>query len=159
MRVRYGAGLRMEVSILSNITRQFELTDTDPAGYSPLALAFIGDSVFDLVVKTVMVEKANWPANVLHKKTSGIVKAGSQAKMVQWFLNNDLLSEEEQAIYRRGRNAKSPTTAKNASVSDYRMATGLEALIGYLYLCNRTDRLVELIKAGTGVITENENGL
>ena len=145
--------------MLGTIKKQFELEGADPGQYSPLALAFIGDSVFDLVVKTVMVEKANCPANVLHKKTSGIVKAGSQAKMVQWFLNNDLLSEEEQAIYRRGRNAKSPTTAKNASVSDYRMATGLEALIGYLYLCNRTDRLVELIKAGTGVITENENGL
>ena len=74
--------------------------------------------------------------------------------MAQWFLNNDMLSEEEQGIYRRGRNAKSPTTAKNASVSDYRMATGVEALIGYLYLKDRTERLVELIKAGMDRITE-----
>ncbi|MCR5357657.1 MAG: ribonuclease III [Lachnospiraceae bacterium] len=144
----------MEGSILSNIRERFELKDIEPEHYSPLALAFIGDSVFDLVVKTVLVEKANCPANVLHRKTSGIVKAQSQAEMAQWFLNNDMLSEEEQGIYRRGRNAKSPTTAKNASVSDYRMATGVEALIGYLYLKDRTERLVELIKAGMDKITE-----
>ena len=104
--------------------------------------------VFDLVVKTVMVEKANCPANVLHRKTSAVVKAESQAKMAQWFIDNDTLSDEENGIYKRGRNAKSPTTAKNASVSDYRRATGIEALIGYRYLLGRTERLVELIKLG-----------
>ena len=154
MRAPFGAGLRMDVSILSNIREQFKLDDIDPARYSPLALAFIGDSVFDLVVKTVLVEKANCPANVLHRKTSGIVRAQSQAGMAQLFLNNEMLSDEEQAVYRRGRNAKSPTTAKNASVTEYRMATGVEALIGYLYLENRTERLVELIKAGMGEVTE-----
>ena len=138
-------------SILEDIRSQFLLKDVDVNSYSPLSLAFIGDSVFDLVVKTVMVEKANCPANVLHKRTSSIVRAESQARMAQWYLDNDILSEEESNIYRRGRNAKSVTTAKNASVADYRRATGVEALIGYLYLLGRTDRLVELIKLGMEV--------
>ena len=138
----------MDLSILENIKLKFELSDIDVNAYSPLTLAFIGDSVFDLVVKTVVVERANRSANALHKKTSSIVKAESQARMAAWFLDNDILSDEELAVYRRGRNAKSPTTAKNASVGDYRKATGVEALIGYLYLNNRTDRLVDLIKAG-----------
>ncbi len=138
----------MDVSILENIKSRFDLHDIDVNSYSPLNLAFIGDCVFDLVVKTVMVERANCPANKLHKRTSGIVKAQSQSVMAKWYSDNDILTEEEMSIYRRGRNAKSPTTAKNASVGDYRRATGVEALIGYLYLCGRTDRLVELIKLG-----------
>lgn len=138
----------MDLSILENINLKFDLSETDVNAYSPLTLAFIGDCVFDLVVKTVVVKKANRSANALHRKTSQIVKAESQSRMAAWFLDNDILSDEELAIYKRGRNAKSQTTAKNASVGDYRKATGVEALIGYLYLNNRTDRLVDLIKAG-----------
>ncbi|MCR4808060.1 MAG: ribonuclease III [Lachnospiraceae bacterium] len=138
----------MDRSILENIKDKFGLSDVDANAYSPLALAFIGDCVFDLVVKTVVVEKANRSANALHRKTSSVVKAESQSRMAAWFLENDILSDEELAIYKRGRNAKSQTTAKNASVGDYRKATGVEALIGYLYLNNRTDRLVDLIKTG-----------
>ena len=137
----------MDLSILENIKTSFGLSDIDVNSYSPLTLAFIGDCVFDLVVKTVVVETANCPANKLHKKTSSIVKAKSQSLMAGWLLDNDMLTGEEQAIMKRGRNAKSPTTAKNATVGDYRRATGLEALIGYLYLSNRTERLVEIIKA------------
>ena len=147
-------GLGTDESILQNIKERFGFDDIDPARYSPLALAFIGDSVFDLVVKTVMVERANCPANVLHRRTSSIVKAPSQARMAQYYLDNDILTDEELAVYKRGRNAKSATTAKNASVSDYRKATGVEALTGYLYLCNRTGRLVELINKGIDIVTE-----
>jgi ribonuclease-3 family protein len=147
-------GVGCDTDILDNIKSQFGLDDIDPARYSPLTLAFIGDSVFDLVVKTVMVERANCPANVLHRRTSSIVKAQSQAQMAQYYLDNDLLTEEELTIYKRGRNAKSATTAKNASVSDYRKATGVEALTGYLYLCKRTGRLVELINKGIDAVTE-----
>ncbi|MBQ7586510.1 MAG: ribonuclease III [Lachnospiraceae bacterium] len=141
-------------SILDNIKERFELKDINVDSYSPLALAFIGDSVFDVVVKTVVVETANCPASRLHRRTSEIVKAGSQSKMAAWFMDNDILTEEEQKIYRRGRNAKSPTTAKNASVGDYRRATGIETLVGYLYLNNRTDRLVELIKTGMEAVSK-----
>ena len=144
----------MDASILENIKDKFGLADIDANGYSPLTLAFIGDSVFDLVVKTVVVERANRSANILHRKTSRIVRAQSQAQMVKWFIEKGILSDEELAIYKRGRNAKSPTTAKNASVGDYRKATGLEALIGYLYLKNRTSRIVDLIKTGMELTDE-----
>ncbi|MDO4965985.1 MAG: ribonuclease III domain-containing protein [Lachnospiraceae bacterium] len=130
--------------IITEINNQFSLEKVNPNSYSPLNLAYIGDSVFDVVVKTVMVEKGNCPVNKLHKRTSEIVKATSQAIMVDFL--KDKLTEEEANILRRGRNAKPYTKAKNASFSEYCKATGLEALVGYLYLKGDTARLVELIK-------------
>jgi ribonuclease-3 family protein len=114
--------------------------------YSPLALAYIGDGIFDLVIRTVIVGKGNTKASQLHYQTSHIVKAQSQAMMIE-ALEGDL-TEEEADVYRRGRNAKSPTMAKNATMSDYRKATGFEALMGYLYLTDRFERVVELTKLG-----------
>ena len=93
-----------------------------------------------------MVGKGNTKASNLHKRTSRIVKAETQAKLVEAI--KESLTEEEHDIYKRGRNAKSFTMAKNASMSDYRKATGFEALAGYLYLSDRTERLVELTKEG-----------
>ena len=130
--------------IITEINNRFSLDSVNPNSYSPLNLAYIGDSVFDVVVKTVMVERGNCPVNKLHKKTSEIVKATSQAIMVDFL--KDRLTEEEANIVRRGRNAKPYTKAKNASFSEYCKATGLEALVGYLYLKGDTARLVELIK-------------
>ena len=91
-------------------------------------------------------EKGNTRAGELHKRTSQIVKAHTQAEMMEVLL--PLLTEEEADIYRRGRNAKSPTMAKNATMSDYRKATGFEALMGWLYLQDEFERLVELVKTG-----------
>ena len=130
----------MEMKIDSYIKEQFQIGDVDVRTYSPLALAYIGDGIFDLVIRTVIVGKGNTKASQLHFQTSHIVKAGSQAMMIE-ALEGDL-TEEEADIYRRGRNAKSPTMAKNASMSDYRKATGFEALMGYLYLTDRFDRVV-----------------
>lgn len=141
-----------QIGMLENIQKQFALKEVNANSYSPLTLAYIGDSVFDIVIKTVVVEQANCAANKLHKKTSALVKAASQAQMAEFLL--PLLSEEERNILRRGRNAKSYTIAKNATHSDYRKATGLEALVGYLYLKGRTGRLVELIKAGVDSVQE-----
>ncbi len=135
-----------QTETLDIIKEQFSLKGMDANAYSPLTLAYIGDSIFDLVIKTVVVEQANCAANMLHRKTSQLVKAETQSRMVDILL--PLLSEEEQGILRRGRNAKSYTTAKNASVADYRKATGIEALVGYLYLSGRMERLVELIRLG-----------
>ena len=112
--------------------------------YSPLALAYIGDGVFDLVIRSVVVGKGNTRANQLHQRTSQIVKAHTQAEIIEFL--QDQLTQEEADVYRRGRNAKSPTMAKNATMADYRKATGLEALVGYLYLTDRFERLVELIR-------------
>ena len=136
----------MEQGLNQYLHEQFELKEVDIRTYSPLALAYIGDCVYDLVVRTVVVGKGNTGANQLHFRTSQIVKAQAQVAMIQAL--EDLLTEEEKDIYRRGRNAKSPTMAKNASMSDYRKATGLEALMGYLYLTNRFERIVELIRQG-----------
>ena len=135
-----------EKPILGTINEIFDSREVKPNEYSPLALAFIGDSVFDLVVKSVIVEKANCQVNKLQNRTSRIVKATSQA-LIADALKDDL-SEEEANILRRGRNAKPYTKAKNASYGEYCKATGLEALVGYLFLKNETERLVELIKLG-----------
>lgn len=136
----------MEKGIDSYIKEKFEIADIDLRTYSPLTLAYIGDGVFDLVIRSVVVGKGNTKASQLHNRTSQIVKAHTQACMIEALESE--LTEEEADIYRRGRNAKSPTTAKNATVGDYRKATGLEALIGYLYLSDQFARLVELIKTG-----------
>lgn len=124
----------------------FDVEQKDIRNYSPLTLAYIGDGVYDLIIRSLVVGKGNTQPNRLHHKTTQIVKAETQSKMAEAL--EESLTEEETTIYRRGRNAKSYTTAKNASVSDYRKATGFEALIGYLYLQNRFDRAVELTRKG-----------
>ena len=136
----------IEKPILLTVNEIFNSKEVRPNEYSPLVLAFIGDSVFDLVIKSVIVEKANCQVNKLQNKTSKIVRATTQALIVDAL--KDELSEEEANIYRRGRNAKPYTKAKNASYSEYCKATGLEALVGYLYLKGETKRLVSLIKLG-----------
>lgn len=136
----------IEKPILLTVNEIFNSKEVRPNEYSSLALAFIGDSVFDLVIKSVIVEKANCQVNKLQNKTSKIVRATTQALIVDAL--KDELSEEEANIYRRGRNAKPYTKAKNASYSEYCKATGLEALVGYLYLKGDTERLIALIKTG-----------
>ena len=134
----------MEKGIDSYIRDKFQVPDVDIKTYSPLALAYIGDGVFDLGIRSVVVGKGNTRANQLHQRTSQIVKAHTQAEIIEFL--QDQLTQEEADVYRRGRNAKSPTMAKNATMADYRKATGLEALVGYLYLTDRFERLVELIR-------------
>lgn len=131
------------ITILETIKRQFDCKETDIRTYSPLTLAYIGDAIYDLVIRTVVVERANRSANQLHKMTTKYVNARTQAKMIEAL--EEYLTEEEAAVYHRGRNAKSYTSAKNASIAEYRKATGLEALFGYLYLQDKTDRLLLLV--------------
>ena len=134
------------ISLLDLIKQSFELKEVDIRAYSPLTLAYIGDCVYDLVIRTVVVERGNEPANKLHKKTVTYVKAQTQAAMIEALV--PFFTEEEEAVYKRGRNAKSYTSAKNASISDYRKATGMEALVGYLYLTGQEARIMELLKKG-----------
>ena len=136
----------MEESLIERIKGTFPVNEVDIRTYSPLTLAYIGDGIFDLVIRTLVVAKGNTSANQLHRTTSRIVKAHSQAMMVQALL--DILTPEETDVYRRGRNAKSHTMAKNATVADYRNATGFEALMGYLYLTKQENRMMELISYG-----------
>lgn len=138
--------MEKSLSFLEKMKKEFSCEETDIKTYSPLTLAFIGDCVFDLLIRTIIVERANRSPHELHKMKSSIVKANTQAKLGESI--QDLLDETEGAVYRRGRNAKSGTTAKNASVGDYRKATALEALIGYLYLTGQEDRILFLVKEG-----------
>ncbi len=116
--------------------------DIKPNELSPLTLAFIGDTVFDLLVREKLICEANRPANDLHNLAVQKVKASAQAAFVENLLPH--LTEKEVSVYKRGRNAKSGHLPKNASQSDYHMATGFEALIGYLYLSNEIERIKEL---------------
>ena len=135
----------METGLNAYIKQQFGIDrDVDIRTVNPLTLAYIGDGIYELVVRSVMVARTNTRAGLLHRQTSQYVKAEAQSKMMDVLL--PVLTEEEEGVYRRGRNAKSPTMAKNASVSDYRRATGFEALMGYLYLTDRMERIVELTK-------------
>ena len=134
------------MKIDSYIKEQFGIKDVDIRTYSPLTLAYIGDGIFDIVIRSVVVGKGNTKASQLHKHTSSIVKAHTQAVMIEALEPH--LTKEEADIYRRGRNAKSPTMAKNATMADYRKATGLEALMGYLYLNHQMKRLIDLVKLG-----------
>ena len=132
------------LSLLKQLKKEFECGEVDIRTYSPLTLAYIGDGIYDLIIRTVVVERGNRAAANLHKKSIKFVNAATQAAMIE--VIKEELSEEEQSVYRRGRNAKSYTTAKNASIGDYRKATGFEALLGYLYLQDRMDRVIELVK-------------
>ena len=129
-----------------NIKELFDIKDVDIRTFSPLALAYIGDSIFDIVIRSKVVAKGNVPVSKMHKACSNVVRASAQAEMLAKI--TELLDEEETEIVKRGRNAKSKTTAKNASMIDYRNATALEALFGYLYIKGDIQRMNELIKIG-----------
>ncbi|MCI9136720.1 MAG: ribonuclease III [Lachnospiraceae bacterium] len=143
----------MEKGINAYILEKFGIEQGDIRNYSPLVLAYIGDAIYDLIIRSVIVGKGNARVNALHKRASHLVKAHSQAEMIQKLLPE--LTEKEHAVYKRGRNAKSFTMAKNATVADYRQATGFEALMGYLYLENDLERMMELILKGLDKMEEN----
>lgn len=134
------------IRLQDELEQKLELGEIDLRQYSPLVLAYIGDGVFELIIRTIMVRQENCPVQKLHKRTSTLVKAENQAMMMDRLMPH--LTEEEEGIYRRGRNAKSYTKAKNASTGVYRKATGFEALIGYLYLQKKTERIIELVTLG-----------
>jgi len=137
---------KTEKNFLQSVQDTFGKGKLKPSQYSALGLAYIGDGVYDLIIRTIVLDLGNGKVKNFHRMTSNIVKAESQAKVVNAIL--DSLTDEEMAIFKHGRNAKSATSAKNASITDYRIATGFEALIGYLYLSHEMDRVMELVKEG-----------
>ena len=138
------------LGLLDKIKKTFDCDNVDVRMYSPLTLAFMGDCVFEIVIRSIVVERGNRQAGSLHKIKSSVVNAKVQARMIEALMEE--LTEEERAVYKRGRKAKPHTVAKNASVNDYRKATGLEALFGYLYLSGQEDRILELTKRGLELI-------
>lgn len=131
---------------LGYLKETFELEYQDIRTYSPLTLAYNGDAIYELVIRTILVEKGNTQVNKLHKRASRLVKASAQSAMIEKL--KPYLTEEEMGVFKRGRNAKAATMAKNATMSDYRRATGFEALMGYLYLTEQWERMLELMKTG-----------
>ena len=124
------------------------------AMYSPLVLAYLGDAVYELLIRTRLVRAGNRQVNKLHHEAVHYVKAAAQAKLSQLLLNE--LTEQERAVLKRGRNAHSNTMAKHASMIDYRMATAFEALLGYLWLAGQEERVLELVQLGLARLSEEE---
>lgn len=133
-------------NLSEEICRAFDLKPVDPSQYSPLALAYMGDNVYEFVSRTYALHKGNRQSEKLHAECAKRARAGAQAEIAAVLF--PMLSEEEAAVYKRGRNANVYTKAKNASMAEYHEATGLEALIGYLYLRGEYGRLAALLKAG-----------
>lgn len=131
---------------VSYMNELFQMEEVDIREYSPLTLAYIGDGVYDLIIRSIVVNHGNKQVNKLHKETSSLVQASTQSLMMRTM--QEYLTEEEHGIYKRGRNAKSISPAKNQSITDYRRATGFEALIGYLYLKKEWKRMLDLVKIG-----------
>ena len=124
--------------------------------YSPLTLAFLGDAVYSLLVRQMLSVEENKPTGKLHKQSIKYVNAAFQAQMIRELL--PVLSENEEAVFKRGRNAHSSHSPKNQDAADYRYATGLEALYGYLYLCGEIQRINEIFRLSTYKYhTENNN--
>ncbi len=147
---RYDVMMDENIEFYRYFKEQLGVGEVDPKGYSPLALAYIGDSIFDVMVRTIEVSRVNKQVNKYHRDVSKIVCAPAQAKMIRSIL--DELTEEERTVYKRGRNAKSYTKAKNASTIDYRNATGFEAMLGYLYLKEDFKRLTDVVKKALEVL-------
>ncbi len=126
----------------------------DPLSLPALTLAYLGDTVYDLYVRTALAETLRLPMRALHLEAAKHVCAAGQAAAYRRIA--DTLSEEEQAAFRRGRNAHSGTVPKHADVRDYRVATGLEALLGHLYLLGRDARIGELMHLALSPINDLE---
>ena len=144
--------------ILDYLLKPFNIERKEAKEFSPLVLAYIGDAVYELIVRSVLVSMGNRPVNKLNKDATSLVKAGAQSEIIK--LISDNLSEEEYTVFKRGRNSSPHTMAKNASMTDYKYATGFEALIGFLYLDNRCDRALELVKLGIDLyLNKNDIGV
>lgn len=142
----------IKTSVEEALKLSLDLQAVDVNSYSPLVLAYIGDAVYELLIRTKVINHGSMQVNKMHKKSASLVKAQTQAELIK--VLQEELTEEELAVYKRGRNAKSTTTAKHATMIDYRMATGFEALIGHLYLTGSYDRLLTLVHDGLEKIGE-----
>ena len=135
--------------MLNLIDREKDIAEVNTM--SPLTWAYIGDGVYEIFIRNyILSENTGLNANKMHRKAIGYVKAKSQSTIMHEL--EELLNDDEMAVFKRGRNAKSPTVPKNADVRDYRMATGFEALVGYLYLSGNKERLEFILNKSIEVI-------
>ena len=139
--------------ILDYLLKPFNIERKEATEFSPLVLAYIGDAVYELIIRSILVSMGNRPVNKLNKDATSLVKASAQSEIIK--LISDSLSDKEYTVFKRGRNSSPHTMAKNASMTDYKYATGFEALIGFLYLDNRCDRALALVKLGVDLYFNN----
>lgn len=132
--------------LLEAINRYFPAEERNIQSYSALTLAYLGDAVYEIIIRTLIVENHLGKVKSLHKQSSRPVNAKAQATLMASI--QESLTEQEASIYKRGRNTKSHSVAKNAEIQDYRIATGFETLMGYLYLNGEMERCLQLIKLG-----------
>ena len=139
-------GQNFSADLWEYLADSFNLKEKDWSQYSPLTLAYIGDAVYDCIIRTILVKRGNTQAAKLHHRASSLVKASAQAAIGQSL--QEKLDETESGIYRRGRNSKPGHTAKNATRDDYLEATGFEALVGYWFLTRQYQRMIDRIQEG-----------
>lgn len=132
--------------------------DLDVKQLNSLALAYMGDAVFEVYVREHLLQNGKVRPNLLHKEATKYVSAKAQASIIRYLLEEQLLTDEEVAVVMRGRNAKSGTVPKNTDVQTYRYGTAFEALIGYLYLLKREERLEELVLLSLTLVSEKKGG-
>lgn len=134
----------MNEEIFENLGQVFPVKAGELNTYSPLVLAYVGDAVYELYVRTLLLSRGNAPVHKLHKQSISYVKAKAQSDIIHKLM--EILKPEELDIVKRGRNAKSGTIPKNADITEYKYATGFETLLGYLYIKQDYSRLLELLK-------------
>jgi len=127
-----------------------DVNKDDAKNYNPQVLAFVGDAIYTMYVRNLLVLNNNGKSGALHKLTSSYVKAKTQSEVIERIIS--LFDEAELSVFKRGRNYKTHSTAKNSSVQEYHRATGFEAVIGYLYLSGQNERLNEILKLSVGEI-------
>ena len=130
--------------IVSNMRKDFDIKPMEVLNLHPLVLAYIGDAVYEVYIRTMLVINKKTNVNMLHKMSIKYVNAKAQSDIIHRIM--DKLTQDEQDVVRRGRNAKSATAPKHAEITDYRYSTGYEALIGYLYLTNDIERLKYILR-------------
>lgn len=131
----------------------------DPKQLNSIVLAYIGDAIYEVYVRQHLIESGQINPHELHQRAVKFVAATGQAQVIHQWLNNGMLTEVEEAVVRRGRNAKSNSVPKNASIQDYRYATGFEALIGYLHLGKEQERLEQLMIDAIMFIEHEQKGM
>ena len=131
-------------------------TVSEPEQLNALALAYLGDGVFDVYIRYRLISQGQVRPNQLHRRATKYVSAKAQAVILEYLQEQNLLAEDEAAVVRRGRNAKSGTVPKHTSTHTYHMSTAFEALIGYLYLVEREERLDELVQTAVDLVEGKE---
>lgn len=138
----------MDFEIFKLYKEKLNLKAVDVQTTSPLILAYIGDCLYDLAVREYVVSNFPGVVNAVNQKKTTFVCAHAQSEIMGYLIGQGVLTDEEMSVYRRGRNQKSATHSKNSSIQEYRRATGFEALIGYLYLTEQYERMIDLEARG-----------